>query len=76
MSLEDGANDKEERAHANGGDDERQLAAEGLDGKEDEDGGGNDLYNTVDPRCEKRVLGARISDGGEDLRRVVTGSYS
>lgn len=41
--FQEGANDEEEGTHAYGGDEETELAPEGLDEEEDEDRGGDDL---------------------------------
>ena len=62
VCLQDGANDEEERAHSEGGDDEGELASEIFNTEEDEDGCGNELDHTVDPRSKQRVLGTGIAD--------------
>jgi hypothetical protein len=36
VRFQDGADDKEHRAHAHGGDEERPLSSKGLDTEEDE----------------------------------------
>jgi len=71
VGLEDGANDKEQDTHADRRDEERQFTTKGLDEEEHEDGGSDDLDNTVDTRGKERVGCTRIPDGSEDLRRIV-----
>jgi hypothetical protein len=62
VSLEDGADDVEERPHADGGDEEGFLTTEGLDTEEDEDGGGDELDDAVDTGRKEGVEVADVTD--------------
>ncbi|KAJ7694965.1 hypothetical protein B0H14DRAFT_3174958 [Mycena olivaceomarginata] len=56
--------DDEEAAHADGGDEERELAPEGLDEEEDEDGGGYDLGRGEVSESRKRWGRGEEAGGG------------
>lgn len=60
--LEQRADNEEEDAHAHRGDEQRELAAEGLDEEEDEDGRRDEFDDAVDPGREERVGRARVSN--------------
>ena len=55
MRLEQRADDEEEGAHPDGGDEQGHLATETVDHEEDEDRGGDDLDDTVDTCGKQRV---------------------
>lgn len=60
--LEERADDEEEDAHAHAGDEERQLAPEGVDKEEDEECGPYDLHDPIDPGGEQRVRRPCVPD--------------
>ena len=62
VRLEERADDEEERAHADRGDEERHLTPEGVDEEEDEECGGDELHDAVNPGREERVRRAVVSD--------------
>lgn len=68
--LEERGDDVEEDAHAERGDEQRELAPERLDEAEDEDGGRNDFDDAVHAGREQRVLRA----GVPNLRAAVSAS--
>lgn len=62
VRLEDGSDDEEQGAHADGRNEEGELAPEEFDEEEDEDGCGYDFDDTVDSGGEQRVLVSCVTD--------------
>ena len=73
MRLQNRTDDEEQRAHAEAGDEQRELAPQPLNAEEHEDGSRDDFDDAVDAAGEQAVLRASVADGGEDLRGVVAG---
>lgn len=71
VSLEDGADDKEEGSHSKCRNDEREPTTERLDTEEDEDGCCDDLDDTIHTAGKEGVLPVGVSNGCEDLGRIV-----
>jgi len=69
--VEDRPNDPEEHAHEGQSDHQRPSSTESLNTEEDEDGGGDNLDDTIDTRGEQRGGSTGDTDRLEDVGGVV-----
>lgn len=71
VGVEDGSDDEEEHAHQPDSNSKRHLSTKSLDSDGNEDGGGDDLDDTVDSRGKQTRSGALETDGLEDNGSVI-----
>jgi hypothetical protein len=57
--------DPKEETHAGSAKAKRSFSADSLDSDKDEESGGDDLYDSVDPRRQETGRGTRDTDAGE-----------